>query len=244
MGKEIISGVYKILNLVNDKFYIGSSKNIYERWDSHKKELRHNCHYNGHLQNAWNKYGEDNFQFIILEKCEPEQRLEREDWYIKNTKCYLSEIGYNVQSSAIPEYIHKDDNCNTGKYYRSGERAASATLTDEQALQIINMYNNGDDYKYIADKFEIPVKRVLYILRGDTWKHLSKYITRPAPGKSGVANGRAKLKEEDVINIIREFNSGAISKSELARKYKVSSTTITNIIKGKLWSYIDRSNIL
>lgn len=64
---EIKSGVYKIVNIVNGKFYVGSSININKRWGEHKRSLRKNCHNNDFLQKSWNKHGEINFKFEILE---------------------------------------------------------------------------------------------------------------------------------------------------------------------------------
>ncbi len=55
--------------------YVGISNNIERRWREHKKELNENYHYNPHLQNAWNKYGEDNFLFHILHKSDDYQKL-------------------------------------------------------------------------------------------------------------------------------------------------------------------------
>ena len=63
------SGIYCIINIQNGKKYIGSSKNIRKR-----AELRHNNHDNQHLQNAWNKYGEEKFDFYVIEAC-PENTL-------------------------------------------------------------------------------------------------------------------------------------------------------------------------
>lgn len=77
-----ISGIYCIINIKNSKKYIGSSKNIRQRLWSHRTELRHNKHENSHLQNAWNKYGEHNFDYYILEKCEESLLLEKEQLYI------------------------------------------------------------------------------------------------------------------------------------------------------------------
>lgn len=77
-----ISGIYCIINIKNSKKYIGSSKNIRQRLWSHRAELRHNKHENSHLQNAWNKYGEHNFDYYILEKCEESLLLEKEQFYI------------------------------------------------------------------------------------------------------------------------------------------------------------------
>ena len=61
------SGIYKILNNINGKIYIGSTKNFNKRWVTHKYLLRLNKHENKHLQYAWNKYGEVHFEFIKVE---------------------------------------------------------------------------------------------------------------------------------------------------------------------------------
>lgn len=60
------SGIYEIVNTVNGKRYIGSSKNIKFRWCIHKTELRQSAHHCAHLQAAWNRYGEEAFQFRVL----------------------------------------------------------------------------------------------------------------------------------------------------------------------------------
>jgi hypothetical protein len=61
-----ISGIYKIVNKINGKYYIGSSINIHRRWREHKCGLLNNKHPNLHLQKSWNKYGCNNFDFIII----------------------------------------------------------------------------------------------------------------------------------------------------------------------------------
>ena len=79
------SGIYQIENKINSKVYIGSSNNIKRRWQKHKALLRHNKHPNSHLQAAWNKYGEDNFIFSIIELCNIDSLLDREQYFI-NTR--------------------------------------------------------------------------------------------------------------------------------------------------------------
>lgn len=64
------SGIYTITNKENGNFYIGSSVNLKKRWKRHKSNLRTNKHDNAHLQRAWNKYGEDCFEFSVLEYVE------------------------------------------------------------------------------------------------------------------------------------------------------------------------------
>ena len=75
-------GIYKIVNLVNGKMYIGSAANIKKRWLIHKNELRKHIHHSIKLQRAWNKYEGINFKFEIIEECEKEKLISREQYYI------------------------------------------------------------------------------------------------------------------------------------------------------------------
>lgn len=90
------TGVYKILNLVNGKFYIGSTAwNFHRRWRIHRNHLRLNKHPNQHLQNSWNKYSEQNFQFEIIEECCPADCIAREQHYLDTLK-----PSYNISPTA------------------------------------------------------------------------------------------------------------------------------------------------
>lgn len=80
------SCIYKITNRINGKAYIGSTKNVKQRWAKHKALLRHNHHPNFHMQAAWNKYGEDSFVFEIVEECVPDELLSREQFFIDTIK--------------------------------------------------------------------------------------------------------------------------------------------------------------
>lgn len=63
------SGIYQIINKINNKVYVGQSCNIKNRKGCHFATLKGNYHYNKHLQSAFNKYGVYNFEFSILEIC-------------------------------------------------------------------------------------------------------------------------------------------------------------------------------
>jgi hypothetical protein len=85
--KEI--GIYCIKNTINNKCYIGQSKNIYVRFQNHKHCLRKNKQSNPYLQEDFNKYGEESFLFEILEFCNIENLLEREKYHLSIVKeCY------------------------------------------------------------------------------------------------------------------------------------------------------------
>jgi len=74
-------GIYAIHNIISNKYYIGSSQCIRRRWNEHKSLLNRNKHGNQHLQYSYNKYGLDVFEFIILEECNINELLQREDYY-------------------------------------------------------------------------------------------------------------------------------------------------------------------
>lgn len=88
------SGIYKITNLVNQKLYIGSSANLVRRQKDHFKKLSINRHPNSHLQSAVNHYGIENFIFQVIEYCEKDQLLTKEQYHIdQHDSCNM---GYNM----------------------------------------------------------------------------------------------------------------------------------------------------
>ena len=67
--------IYKIRNIVNDHYYIGSTVDSRKRFWAHRKDLRTGSHVCVHLQRAWNKYGEDCFKFEIIEQLDSKEAL-------------------------------------------------------------------------------------------------------------------------------------------------------------------------
>ena len=93
-------GIYKIINKVNGKFYLGSSKDIETRWDKHIYDLKNNRHHSVHLQRAWIKYGEENFIFEILENTSTEMLLEREQTLLDTLRPFDDNNGYNMSRTS------------------------------------------------------------------------------------------------------------------------------------------------
>jgi group I intron endonuclease len=73
INRDMNSGIYEIYNRVTGIRYIGSTLNFKRRWLQHRVKLRRNKHTNLHLQNSWNKHGEQNFEFKIYQFVEPVQ---------------------------------------------------------------------------------------------------------------------------------------------------------------------------
>jgi len=106
-----ISGIYKIKCLKNEKIYIGSSFNIIKRIDNHFKKLKNKNHINRHLQASYDIYGEDNFTWEILEQCDVEFLLDREQFWMDKTKCYDRTLGFNncMKSDRPSGYKHTEE---------------------------------------------------------------------------------------------------------------------------------------
>lgn len=93
------SGIYAIINTESNKIYIGSTNRLRKRRNEHFTRLRHNNHTNKHLQNSWNKYGEDAFEFRVLEECEESVLMERENFYIDKYNSIDRKLGYNIDKA-------------------------------------------------------------------------------------------------------------------------------------------------
>lgn len=93
------SGIYKIVNKVNGKYYVGSSVNIKQRWKTHIYQLNKGIHNNPKLQFAWNKYGKETFIFEIVETVSVELLEKIEQSYlniIKNDYINQKDTHYNI----------------------------------------------------------------------------------------------------------------------------------------------------
>lgn len=112
-GHSTKAGVYEIVNMVDGKFYIGSTCRFADRYSKHKNKLKHNKHHCRHLQNAWNKYGENAFEFRIVEVTEVKKRTEVEQKYVDEhfgkPYCYNSSpIAQKHARDTRPKHILKE----------------------------------------------------------------------------------------------------------------------------------------
>lgn len=90
------AGIYQIKCIITNKIYIGSAIDIYNRCGQHRRYLRRRKHQNIHLQSAWDKYGESNFEFSVLETTTRNNLLNAEQNWLNKTCAFDREIGYNI----------------------------------------------------------------------------------------------------------------------------------------------------
>jgi group I intron endonuclease len=93
-------GIYQIRCLVDDKVYVGQSVNLRTRLLSHRCRLRKGQGQNPRLQNAWNRHGEHNFRFHVVETCSTDLLTAREARFMALLDTHNPTEGYNIAKAA------------------------------------------------------------------------------------------------------------------------------------------------
>mgnify|MGYP004472358177 FL=1 len=102
------SGIYRILCTKNNKPYIGKTEDVKKRKEEHFNKLRNDNHPCKELQDDFNTYGEDAFEFSILEECDKEKLSHLEDYYILS--CNAITHGYNSKRGDVVSLSEEDFN--------------------------------------------------------------------------------------------------------------------------------------
>jgi len=97
---EKISCIYTITNILNNKIYVGYTKDFNHRKYDHINQLNNNIHGNSYLQNSWNFYKKDSFIFEILEKCEEKYLASQENYWCNMLNTHNKQFGYNYRPTS------------------------------------------------------------------------------------------------------------------------------------------------
>jgi group I intron endonuclease len=180
-----IIGVYCILNIVNNKVYIGQSFDIATRFKRHIQSLNNNKHHNTYLQRAWNKYGEENFEFIILEETILNNLNEKEKYYmdeIFESRNYKN--GYNSREAG-----------SNGKHSLEARIKMSISskgqITTEETKEILRQKLSGKNNPMFGKKGELS----------------------PFYGKHHTKEAKLKISEANKGNVVSEETRKKISDS-------------------------------
>lgn len=153
--KNKIVGIYKIINVVNNKTYIGSAVNVKHRFSVHKNSLNNNKHFNKHLQSSWNKYGEDKFIFELIVETTKENLEKLEEFYIKEIKSNDRGLGYNKRIDCGTNLGNKASDETRKKISEAlmGHKQSQETINKKSESRFKAVYQIDMDLN-IVDKFK------------------------------------------------------------------------------------------
>jgi group I intron endonuclease len=207
--------IYKIINTINNKFYVGSTTNTKERFRVHRTRLRANRHHSKHLQAAWNKYGEDAFVFHVIQTIPEGESLQEAEnvWlfeHVGKDHCYNK----SRYSDTPMRGIKKEDHPNFGRPKTEEERQAiSAKLKDFYAKDITNHPRFGKQHS-LETKELIRQKKLANPTRAWLGKHRSEETKlKLSLAQKGRPNPRkgAKMSEQGRLNVAAAVKKGSES---------------------------------
>lgn len=241
-----MSCVYIIRNTRNEKVYVGSTVNVKKRWQEHRRTLRRGTHHARHLQNAWNKYGEDVFVFELVETdVNIEVLLEREQHHLDE---YARNVLYNTAPKVRPgfhgrhhtkETKQKISQIHTGRKRppETGQRISRALRGikkphrgvphTEETKQKLRQYL-GTKASFYGRQHNAATKERIRQQR------LGK--KRPHAVRVAMAQGRDTKLTWGAVDLIRQhYVAKSKSARELASIFEVSVSMIYQIVGQRRW---------
>lgn len=164
-------GIYCILNNINNKKYIGRTRNISKRFTSHINLLDNRHHPNKHLQNSWDLHGKKYFIFYILEECDINVIISRERYWCDYYDTFNQANGYNIGSperGSMIGRIHTESSklkislANKGKIVsvKTRKKLSDANKGRKHSIETINKLRMINKDKIISEKMLIMLKTI------------------------------------------------------------------------------------
>ena len=226
-----MTGIYMIQNKVNNKMYIGQAFDIDVRWKAHKNALRNNYHGNNYLQNAWNKYSEDNFEFRVLQECDEEDLDTFETLYINILKT-LAPDGYNLKEGGSNGRLSEETKQKMSEAKTGKQRSEETKEKISKSLKGQISWNKGKNHS------ETTKQKISEALKGEKNPFYGKNHTKETKEKiSDTLKGKmAGEKHPRWIPItdemIKDYKNG-IRRKDFLIKYNVNRRIWDKVQKKK-----------
>jgi group I intron endonuclease len=197
-----LASIYKIESKIDGKVYVGSTVNFKNRYKHHRTQLRANRHHSRHLQFAWNKYGEDNFWFEIIDECDSKDRVITEQYWMNSYNSYNQERGYNINPTAESclGRVHTEETKAKMSQSQKGKIFSEEHRRRISEAQIGKTYS--DDYK----------KKMSEVTKGKVVsKETREKLAAAFKGKTRSQEFRDKMKRSCIGRVISEETRSKIS---------------------------------
>ena len=211
-------GIYLIKNTLNNKIYIGSTKNLRTRMRLHINKLKRKVHDNGKIQNCYNKYG-DIFDIEILENCSEDMLIEREQYYMDNFKPYynISPMAGRTSGYVQSEESRKKMSISKRKLFKDGfviwNKGMSPSIETRNKISKTLMGRFGGEKHPLYGKPR----------RKETREKISKAISL-RKGKYSGKRGRIFKLDKNTLEIISVYPSAIVAASNLNRQSNIRCT--------------------
>lgn len=152
--------VYEIRNSVNGRHYIGSSINARQRKNRHFRDLRRGVHRSVFLQRDYDKCGESNFEFKIIEAVDRGALLVREQFWIDSTHPVYNNAKVAGNTLGVK---HRPDVVEANRARAIGFGNGNARITPEMASQLVELRDTATTSE-LAQRFGVhrsTIERVL-----------------------------------------------------------------------------------
>lgn len=225
-------GIYCIRNTINNKRYIGCSRNISKRLNRHKNLLMSNKHFNYKLQNDFNTYGIDSFEFLILLECENDKLELLEEKYINVFNSI--DKGYNIRPN---NYVITDEMklkiSESTKLAMQSDIVKSKLNKEIKEDTRIKISNSLKEYYKNNPQAKIKISDSKKGKKGRTFTEKEKEFLR------GSNNGNSKVLEKDVV-AIRVRRKNGEQRKNVYEDYKniISERNFKAIWLYQTWKHI------
>lgn len=209
--------LYRIMDTLSGKVYIGQSNKENERWRQHKYFARQEEPIQ-YIHRAMKKYGIENFIYEIIAMCRTQEDADKtEIEIIKQYDSRNKEYGYNVAPGG-------DHAWNVG--LPSELQPMYGKHHTEESRKKISESNMGKIAPH-TEQWKIDMSKKM-TGREITW------ADKISAAQSGDKGPHARLTWEIVNQLRREHQEG-VTQKQLSQKYDLGTGHVCNIINYKIW---------
>lgn len=232
-GIYMISGLYEP-DTVKSPIYIGSSNKLHERIQyQHIAQLNTYSHSNPILQRAWDKYGQNNFIWWLLEYQEPTKLLEREQYYLDLFRPFVEEKGgYNIAKSASAPFMGRKHTEESRELMSIKLKGKKRSMETRQKISEVRRGVKMSNWKLSDEGLEKLIKRNKSIeqRRKNSGPLNNRY------GKPRAKGAGKQAKEFKLISPTNELFEGA-NISKFARDHGLTQGNLSELLNGKILTY-------